>query len=166
MAERPTRTEIESRLREKADAISGRIGKLESVLPGSGLKVPSALKKKRNLKVGAAIGAGFLVGYMLLNRSGKNSRGDYSEQLERLADRLGDAIATRLRRDMGADDAVRDALEEIPPMVELQQGREGILHTAVKQLLKTGGSTLVNELSRWLQDRLLEENEHPESKGS
>ena len=68
MAERMTKSELEERLRAKADAISGRIGKLESSLPGANLKIPAVLKDKRNLKIGAAVGAGFLVGYLLLNR--------------------------------------------------------------------------------------------------
>lgn len=162
MAERMTKSELEEKLRAKSDAISGRFGKLESSLPGMNLKIPAALKNKRNLKIGAAVGAGFLVGYLLLNRRSRSARGDYSEQLTRLADRLGDAIAERLRRDMGTDDAVRDALDEVPPMVELQAAKNGVIGTAVRQLVRSGSSALVSELSRWLQESVLEENEHPD----
>lgn len=162
MAERMTKSELEEKLRAKSDAISGRFGKLESSLPGSNLKIPAALKDKRNLKIGAAVGAGFLVGYLLLNRRSRSARGDYSEQLTRLADRLGDAIAERLRRDMGTDAAVRDALDEVPPLVELQSAKNGVIGTAVRQLVRSGSSALVSELSRWLQEAVLEENEHPE----
>ncbi|MDA0378509.1 MAG: hypothetical protein O3C45_03550 [Bacteroidetes bacterium] len=156
-----TKSELEERLRAKADAISGRIGKLESSLPGANLKIPAVLKDKRNLKIGAAVGAGFLVGYLLLNRRSRSARGDYSEQLTRLADRLGDAIAERLRRDMGTDDAVRDALDEVPPMVELQSAKQGVLGTAVRQLVRSGSSALVSEMSKWLQESVLEEKKHP-----
>ena len=162
VADRMTKSELEAKLRAKADAISGRFGKLESSLPGTNIKIPAALKNKRNLKIGAAVGAGFLVGYLLLNRRSRSARGDYSEQLTRLADRLGDAIGERLRRDMGTDDAVRDALDEVPPMVELQAAQNGVIGSAVRQLVRSGSSALVGELSRWLQDSMLEENEHPD----
>jgi hypothetical protein len=162
VADRMTKSELEAKLKAKSDAISGRFGKLESSIPGTSLKIPEALKNKRNLKIGAAVGAGFLVGYLILNRRSRSARGDYSEQLTRLADRLGDAIAERLRRDMGADEAVRDALDEVPPMVELQSGKDGVIGSAVRQLVRSGSSALVSELSRWLQQSLLEENEHPD----
>lgn len=162
MAEAHTREELEARLKEKTKSISSRFDKFESTLPGKNIKVPDVLKKKKNIKVGLAIGAGFLIGYKLLNRSGSNSRGDYGEGLERLADRLGDAISDRLKRADSPEDAVREALEDNPPIVQMNSGKEGPLSGAIRQLLKSGSSVLVSEFGRWLQQRLVEEKEHPD----
>lgn len=161
MADRPTKADLEQKLKEKADAISSRMSKLENSLPGSGIKIPEAMKSRRNLRIGAAVGAGFLVGYLLINRKRRGSRSNYSDQLGHLADRLGDAIADRMRNDMGTNDAVRDALEEVPPMVELQSGKVGVIGSSLQYLLKTGGSILASELTRWLQDGMVEERKHP-----
>ncbi len=162
MAETRTREELQARLKEKSQAISGRFDKLESAIPGKNLRVPKALRSKRNIKLGLAIGAGFLVGYQLLNRSRNRSSSDYGDGLERLADRLGDAIADRLSRSDTPEEAVRDALNDHPPIVELNPEREGVLSSAAKQLLNSGGSVLIAEFSKWLQTRLVEEKEHPD----
>lgn len=162
MSERRTREELEARLKEKASSISSRFDALESSLPGKNIKVPAALKNKRNIKIGLAVGAGFLVGYTLLNRSRNRPGGDYGESLERLADRLGDAISDRLKRSDSTEDAVREALEDNPPIVQLTNGKDGMLSGAVRQLLNSGSSVLVSEFSRWLQHRLVEEKEHPD----
>ena len=106
MAEKRTRAELETRLQEKASSISSRFDTLESSLPGKNIKVPNALKNKRNIKLGLMIGAGFLVGYTLLNRSRKQPGGDYGESLEKLADRLGDAISDRMKRSDSTEEAV------------------------------------------------------------
>lgn len=162
MAESQSREELEARLKEKAKSISSRFDKFESSLPGKNIKVPEVLKKKRNIKLGLAIGAGFLIGYKLLNRNGSGSQRDYGEGLERLADRLGDAISDRLKRADSPKEAVREALEENPPIVQVNSAKEGPLSGAVRQLLNSGSSVLVSEFGRWLQQRLVEEKEHPD----
>ncbi|MDE2996851.1 MAG: hypothetical protein OXT73_08975, partial [Bacteroidota bacterium] len=57
--------------------------------------------------------------------------------------------------------AVRDALEEVPPIVELQSGKHGVIGSSLQYLLKTGGSILASELTRWLQDGMVEERKPP-----
>jgi hypothetical protein len=162
MAEKKTRAELESRLQEKASSISSRFDTLESALPGKNIKVPKALKNKRNIKVGLAIGVGFLVGYNLLNRSRSQPSGNYGESLEKLADRLGDAISDRMKQSESTEEAVRDALEDNPPIVQMINGKDGVFAVAVRQLLRSGGTVLISELSQWLQQRLVEEKEHPD----
>lgn len=162
MAETRSREELEARLKEKAQSISSRFDKFESSLPGKNIKVPEVLRKKRNIKIGLAIGAGFLIGYKLLNRSNKRSGSDYGESLERLADRLGDAISDRLKRSDSPVEAVREALEDNPPIVQMNADREGPLSGAIRQLLNSGSSVLVSEFGRWLQHRLVEDKAHPE----
>ncbi|MGB1049854.1 MAG: hypothetical protein ACPG3U_09235 [Rhodothermales bacterium] len=162
MAEKRTREELEARLKEKASSISERFDSLESNLPGKGLNVPAALKSKRNIKMGLAIGAGFLVGYAILNRSRSRPRGDYGESLDRMADRLGDAISDQLKRSDTPGEAVREALEQNPPIVQLISEKDGVLSGALKQLFRSGSSVLITELSQWLQHRLIEEKQDPD----
>ena len=162
MADMRTREELEARLKETASSISSRFDTFESSLPGKNIKVPQALRNTRNIKLGLAIGAGFLVGYALLNRSRSRPGGDYGESLDKLADRLGDAISDRMKRSDSAEEAVREALEDNPPIVQLIDGKDGVLSGAVRQLLKSGSSVLLSELSQWLQQRLVEEKEHPD----
>lgn len=159
MADKRTREELEARLKEKSSAISSRFDSLESSIPGKSIKVPAALKNKRNIKVGLAIGAGFLIGYGLLNRSRQSN--DYGESLDRLADKLGDAISDRLKRSDSTEDAVREALEDNPPLVQLTSGKDSVLTGALKQLLNSGSSVLIKELSSWLQKRLADDRDHP-----
>ena len=161
MSETRTREELEARLKEKANSISGRFDRFESSLPGKNLSIPPALKNKRNIKVGLAIGAGFLIGYKLLNRNRSRSGGDYGDSLERLADRLGDAISDRLNSADSPATAVREALEDNPPIVQMNNGKEGALSGAIRQMLNSGSSLLVAEFGRWLQQKLVEEKEHP-----
>jgi len=162
MSENRTREELEARLKEKAKSISSRFDRFESSLPGKNLSIPPALKKKKNIKLGLAIGAGFLIGYKLLNRGQSKSGGDYGEGLERLADRLGDAISDRLKRADSPKSAVREALEDNPPIVQMNNEKEGALSGAIRQMLNSGSSLLVAEFGRWLQQKLVEEKEHPD----
>lgn len=165
MSDRPTKAELEAKLKAKGEEISGRFDALESRIPGSGSKVGSVLLNKRSAKVGLAIGAGFLVGVFVLGRRRRSSGIDFGEELDHLSDRLGSEIARRLSRGMSPDDAARNALEDVPPVVEVGAGSESVWSGAARQLIKSASSVVAAELGNWLQARLrasdLEENESP-----
>ena len=153
-----TRAQLEERLKVKSDAISDRFERLESKIPG---RVPPLLDKVKNqpkLKVGAAIGAGLLVGLLFFRRSSGSKGIEYHDGLDQLSDQIAKRIAGMMDKGSNSSDAVRKALEEQPPVVNLVPEAEGLFSGAIKQLFHTGVIVFGKELATFVRDRLQEKN--------
>lgn len=161
MAEKRTRQEIEAKLQEKANAISNRFGSLEAKLPGPTSKVVKVLGNRKNWKIGAAIGAGLLVGVMVFGRRRSNRSIDYGEGIDRLSQRIAKSVLDRLEDGQSEEDAIKEALHDVPPIVEMGEVGEGIISGALRHLFRTSSGLLANEMAHYLRDRFLEEKESP-----
>lgn len=161
MAEKRTRQDIEAQLKQKSEAISSRFGALESKLPGSSSKVVKVLGNRKNWKVGAAIGAGLFVGVMVFGRRRSNRSIDYGEGLDRLSRRIAESVLDRLEKGQSEQEAVKEALHDVPPVVEVGEAGEGIVSGALRHLLRTSSGLLANEMAHYLSRRFLEEKESP-----
>lgn len=155
MSESIVKTDLEQRLKEKGEAISSRFGKIESKIPGQGLPVIKALKKKPKLSLGIAVGAGLLLGMMLFRRNSSQKQVEYHDGLDRLSDQLAHRIASLLDKGSDSGDAVRKALKERPPIMNMSAESESVVAGAVKQLLKTSMSIVGTELADYLRNRFI-----------
>ncbi len=63
-----TKAQIEQRLKEKSQAISGRFESLESKVPGKMPVLLSVVKQGAKSKVAMAVGAGLLVGFIFFRK--------------------------------------------------------------------------------------------------
>ncbi len=166
MSDKLTKEEVEEKLRSKGEDISNRFGSIESDIPGRKNPLLTAFRERKSLKVGLAVGAGLLVGLFLVrSRSGRNQP-DYGDGLDGLSGKLGRTISDMLENGEDADEAVRRALREHPPVLQYGPGTEGVLAGALKQLTRMGANILASELSDYLKTRLAREDKNSDSKSS
>jgi len=151
-----TRAELEQRLKDKSESISGRFEHIESKMPHRLPNVLSAVKNGAKSKVGLAVGAGLLVGMILFRRKSHPKKIDYDDGLAHLSDELAARIGELLRKGTDSDDAIRRALEEQPPLMRLTKESEGIIKTVGKQVLKASIGLVGSELADYLRKRAKE----------
>jgi len=155
--ERLTKEEVELKLQEKSEAISGRFTTLEAQMPsipGRKNLVVKAIRGKKGVKLGLAVGAGLLVGALLFRRGSSRSDYNYGGGLDQLSLKLSRKIARLIENGHSADDAVRTALDDVPPVLSFSEESEGIIAGALKQLARSGTTLLATELSNYLKRRL------------
>ena len=169
MSDKLTKEEVEEKLRSKGEDISNRFESIESNIPGRKNPIVTAFREKKSLKIGLAVGAGLLVGLFLFrSRSGRGQPdyGDGLDGLDGLSGKLGRRISDMLENGEDADEAVRRALREHPPVLQYGPGAEGVFSGALKQLTRVGANILASELSDYLKTRLVREGKISDSKGS
>ncbi len=169
MSEKLTKEEVEEKLRSKGEDISNRFGSIESHIPGRKNLLLTAFREKKSLKVGLAVGAGLLVGLFLIrSRSGRDQPGygNGVDGLDGLSGKLGRKISDMLENGEDADEAVRRALREHPPVLQYGPGTEGVMTGALKQLTRVGANILASELSDYLKTRLAREDKNSDSENS
>jgi len=163
MSAERTREELEARLKGTSSSIRRRLARLESVIPGSGRTLPKLPEVKRTSTWGVAVGVGLWLGWRFVKRSRRHREGSYEDGVAHLADRLETSISEHLDRKRPPSEAVRRALLENPPVIQMAGKEEGLFSGAAKELLRSSSSMLVTELGRWLEHRLVEKKEHPEA---
>ena len=166
MSDKLTKEEVEEKLRSKGEDISNRFESIESHIPGRKNLIVTAFREKKSLKIGLAVGAGFLVGLFLFRSRSGRGQPDYGDGLDGLSGKLGRRITDMLENGEDADEAVRRALREHPPVLQYGPGTEGVLTGALKQLTRVGANILASELSDYLKTRLVREAKISDSKGS
>lgn len=152
-----TRAELEQKLKEKSESISGRFESFESKIPGKMPSLGSILKANKTSKVALSVGAGLLLGMVLFGRKNGSKPVEYDDGLSRLSSQLAARIADLLQHGANSDDAVKRALEEQPPLMRLSKESEGLLSSALKQLMQTGVTMVGTELASYLRNRKKEE---------
>ena len=147
-----SKAQLEQRLKEKGDAISGRFESIESRIPKKIPSLLSAATKGSKSNMFLAVGAGLLVGMVLFRR--KSSKAvPYDDGLENLSTQLAHRIAKGLSQGADSKEAVRKALEEQPPLMALSPETESILTSALKQVFQVGVSMAGSQLSDYLRNR-------------
>jgi len=164
MSQKMSRAEVEQKLQRKGEEISGRFENIESQIPGRKNAIVKAVREKKGLKIGMAVGAGLLVGMMLFRRKSSRDRFDYGDGLDRLSTKLTRKIHGFMDRGEAPEDAVRKALGDVPPLMSFSEENDGILTGALKQLARTGTSILAAELSEYLKSRLSKEEDQNSEK--
>ncbi len=148
-----TKAEIESQLQKKGEAISGRIEKFESKIPKKMPSLLSAVKLGTRSKIGIAVGAGLLVGLIFFRRKSSPQVVEYGDGLNKLSHQLASRVADLLKKGSNSEEAVKQAFDEQPPLMRLSPEAEGVLSTALKQVLQAGVTMAGTELAAYLRNR-------------
>ncbi len=159
MSQKLSRVEVEQKLQQKGEDISERFETIESQIPGRKNAIVKAVREKKGIKIGLAVGAGLLVGMMLFRGRSPRDDFDYGDGLDRLSGKLAQKIRRMIDRGEEPEEAVRKALSDVPPVMSFSEENEGILTGALKQLARTGTSILAAELSEYLKSRLASEKD-------
>ena len=126
---------------------------MENKIPRKLPSLLSTLKTSSTSKVGLAVGVGLLVGIVLFGRRKSGKAIQYDDGLERLSSQLASRIADALSKGDDSREAVRRALEEQPPLMKLSQETEGILSSALKQVMQTGVAMIGNQIADYIRNR-------------
>ncbi len=153
-----SRAELEKRLKEKSESISGRFESFESKMPGKMPSVASFIKEHKSSKIVLSVGAGLLVGLIIFGRRSSSKQIDYDDGVSRLSSQLASRIADLLQHGSSSDDAVKRAFEEQPPIMRLSKESEGMLSSALKQVMQAGVSMVGSELASYLRNRKKDES--------
>lgn len=146
--DKPGRAELEARLAAASGRITDRFEKLENSLPKGPVDQVRRLWSDRRIRNGLLIGAGSLVGLLLVTRS-RRRVGSYDEGLNAVSDRLARAVVDRLRAGASPEDAVREAVDDVPPVLHLRESA-GIASQFVSILSKTVSSVVAREVGSYL----------------
>ena len=134
--EKLTRDQVEERLRSRESSISERLESIESAVPGKALARVKSMSESTKWKIGAAVGAGLLIGLFFATR--KSSKGDlgFEDGMDRLADKLAKRIAHEIKKGRDPDEAVRRAMDDIPPVLNLNKKEQGVIGDALSQFAR------------------------------
>ncbi|MDA1028784.1 MAG: hypothetical protein O3B41_07010 [Bacteroidetes bacterium] len=149
-----TKEDLELRLKEKGQAISSRFEAYESKIPQKMPSLLSVVKLGPKYRVGLAVGAGLLLGVILFRRKSAPKAIKYDDGLNKLSNQLASRVADLLKKGSDSDDAVRQAFQEQPPLMRLSPDTEGVLSTALKQVMQAGVSMIGAEVAGYLRNRL------------
>ena len=155
--ENMSKAQLQERLKAKGDAISGRFESIESKIPGKLPTLMSAVKGGAKSKVGLAVGAGLLIGLIVFRRKSSPKPIQYSDGLDRLSNQLASRIADLLSKGSSSQEAIRKALEEQPPLMNLSPESESLLSSALKQVLQASVSMFGSQVADYLRNRKKED---------
>jgi tRNA/tmRNA/rRNA uracil-C5-methylase (TrmA/RlmC/RlmD family) len=151
-----TKAQIEQRLKEKSQAISGRFESLESKVPGKMPVLLSVVKQGAKSKVAMAVGAGLLVGFIFFRKKSSSNAIEYDDGVHQLSNQLASRVAELLRKGSNSEEAIHTAFQEQPPLMRLSSETEGVLATVLKQVMQAGVTMAGTELADYLRNRLKE----------
>jgi len=146
------REELEEELAVRQQRISDRINAVQSYVPtGSGV-LGSAFRRLRGRRLLPVVAA---VSVFLAVRGLRSRRWTpYEEGLDHVSERLTQRIAEQIKVGEDPSDAVRAALEEHPPILELRQSRGLIglvVHHFSHSLSSAFSRELVHQAVAWLE---------------
>lgn len=153
MESKSNKADVESRLRQTAEAMSQRLESLQDEVSSTSVSVQKWIVRNPVKSVGGMLAAGLAVG-LLFGGSGSRRRERHAELIDTYLDALRDEVEEAVDRGQEPGPAVEKALRDRVPLVvySRQEGRHGssgwggsLLREGAEIIFSTGISLLARE---------------------